>query len=118
MHFSLGEFVYNYSERRDPGWQSEWLEYLDLHVEPSEDVDLLAWWKKHCARFPIWFWLARTYLVIPATSAAAERTFSKSRRVLSRLRLQMTQEHADLLVFLRENLTIVEKLRDSNVEYW
>jgi hypothetical protein len=81
-------------------------------------MDLLAWWENHGDRFPVWIRLARTYLLIPARSAAAERRFSKSRRAVSRLRLRMTRERADLLVFLREDLAIVGNVRDRNVEHW
>jgi hypothetical protein len=42
--------------------------------------------------------------------------FSKSRRVLDRLRLRMTPEHAELLVFLRENMAIVESLDQGMIE--
>jgi hypothetical protein len=36
--------------------------------------------------------------------------FSKSRSILDRLRLRMTPEHAELLVFLLENLAIIKGL--------
>jgi hypothetical protein len=36
--------------------------------------------------------------------------FSKSQRILDRLRLRMTPEHAELLMFLLENLAIIKGL--------
>jgi hypothetical protein len=36
--------------------------------------------------------------------------FSKSQRIFERFRLRMTPEHAELLVFLLENLAIIKGL--------
>jgi hypothetical protein len=96
--------------------EPEWTRYTGLRVLSQEDKDLHQWWKDHAREFPTFYLLAKLYLFIPATSAGPERMFSKSRRVLDRLRLRLTPKHAELLVFLRENIEIVEDLDRQLIE--
>jgi hypothetical protein len=96
--------------------EPEWTRYTELKLLAQDDADLDTWWKEHAREFPTFFLLTQLYLFIPATSAGAERLFSKSRRVLDRLRLRMTPEHAELLVFLRENMAIVEALDQGMIK--
>jgi hypothetical protein len=76
--------------------KTEWERYFELRVPPQDDASLSRWWKSHKSQFPVWHQIAQDYLSVPATSAGVERMFNKSRRVLSRLRLQMSPEHAEL----------------------
>jgi hypothetical protein len=92
--------------------------YTALKLLSQDDANLHQWWKSHAEEFPTFYLLAKLYLFIPATSAGPERMFSKARRVLDRLRLRLTPEHAELLVFLRENISIVEGLDRAMIELW
>jgi hypothetical protein len=98
--------------------KTEWDRYFEPEISAREDSDLMGWWHSHREMFPVWYHLAQTYLCLPATSAGVERMFSKSRRVLTRLRLRTTGDHADTLVFLRENRDLVEKLEQDGKTYW
>jgi hypothetical protein len=96
---------------------TEWDRYLNQRIRALEDADLHSWWQSHARTFPGFYRLAQLYLIIPPTSAGVERMFSKARRVLDRLRLRMKPEKAELLVYLRENIEIVERLRDAGAVY-
>ncbi len=63
----------------------------------------LAWWKLNSTRFPHLARLAKKYLALPATSAAAERLFSKCGLVLSKLRNRLAPESLELLVLAAVN---------------
>jgi len=63
-----------------------------------------AWWAEHAKRFPGVAAAARTYLCIPATSAASERQNSKAGDVVSKKRNSLKPSTADRVVFLMENL--------------
>jgi hypothetical protein len=91
-------------------------QYAGLRVLSLDDNNLHQWWKDHAQEFPTFYLLAKLYLFIPATSAGPERMFSKSRRVVDRLRLRLTPKHTKLLVFLRENIEIVEGLDRQLIE--
>jgi hypothetical protein len=77
--------------------------YTTLKVLPQDDKDLHQWWKDHAQEFPTFYLLGKLYLFIPASSAGPERMFSKSRRVLDRLRPCLTPKHAvrELFIMLR-----------------
>jgi hypothetical protein len=98
-------------------YPSEWERYTSQQLPASADDRLHDWWQAHQTEFPCFYRLAQLYLIIPATSAGVERMFSQARRVLDRLRLRMKPENAELLVYLRENIEIVEKFRSEGRQY-
>ena len=59
--------------------------YLAAPVADS-DEDVLQWWSRHADIYPALARLARAYLAIPATSAAAERLFSRGERQVTKRR--------------------------------
>jgi hypothetical protein len=71
--------------------EPEWTRYTELRLLVPEDADFRKWWKVHAQEFPTFYLLPKLYLFIPATSARVERMFNRSRRILSRLRLRVTQ---------------------------
>jgi hypothetical protein len=115
--FARGHDIAELATPREP-LRTEWERYIRLQVLSSDDADLAIWWTKHRAEFPVVYRLVQVYLFVPATSAGVERMFSKARRVLSRLRLRLTPENAEVLVFLRENIAIVEELEAAGRIYW
>ena len=73
----------------------------------------LLWWKAHQARFPMLSVLARKYLAIPATSAPSERLFSSAGLTIAKERARLTPEHAANLIFLHDNLDVINRFRRS-----
>lgn len=63
----------------------------------------LDWWKSNEKHFPILARLARIYLPIQATSAPAERVFSRASRIISNLRTGLTPAMAGRLLFVSSN---------------
>ena len=81
----------------------------------AEDVpnNPLLWWKINQSRFPMLSVLARKYLAIPATSAPSERLFSSAGLTIAKERSRLTPEHAANLIFLHDNLDIINRFRRS-----
>ena len=95
---------------------------------PSQEADVLAWWRKRKDRYPILFLppsssssslffssfsssryphlarLARKYLAVPATSTEAERVFSGLSFLLTKQRMAMTGDHVNMQLFLKDKL--------------
>lgn len=64
--------------------------------------DPLKWWRVNSAKYPLIAQLARQYLVIPATSAKSERTFSLTGQLVTPRRNCLGSERVDMLVFLND----------------
>lgn len=79
-------------------WFSECL------VGRSEDP--ITWWTdiNNMAKFPILGTVALRILVAQATSVASERVFSSAGRVISDLRSRLTDDNAEMLIFLHQNM--------------
>ena len=79
---------------------------LDKYLAASvdENVDVLQYWKASAAQFPGVAEVARKYISVPATSAASERQFSASGRLVSKLRSRLDTDRVDSLIFLYENM--------------
>jgi hypothetical protein len=91
-----------------------WRDYLwlrRLNARDPDDQTTQAWADAH----KIWeHWEPR----YRATSSSVERMFSKARRVFLRLRLPMSPNHAEELVFLCDNQEIAQELREAGHIYW
>ncbi|CAF1505866.1 unnamed protein product [Adineta ricciae] len=95
VHGVLKEFVSNSAD-------DEVVEYMKLKINYPEGEGILVSWKKHSAIFPQLSRLALSLLSIPASSAASERAFSETGRILEARRQQLHPESLDSLVcFLR-----------------
>ena len=68
------------------------------------EEDPLQWWKVQSHSYPILSKFAKKYLAVCATSAASERLFSTSGKIVSPLRASLKPEKVDMLVFLAKNL--------------
>nr|KAJ0203573.1 hypothetical protein LSAT_V11C500255730 [Lactuca sativa] len=60
--------------------------------------DLLAWWKKNQARFPIIAAIAKDVLEIPASTVASESSFNTGGRVLDEFCCSLIPETVDALI--------------------
>ena len=63
----------------------------------------LVWWKERQSVYPTLAQMARRILCIPATSAPSERLFSSAGLTISADRTRMLPEHAESVLFIREN---------------
>lgn len=107
---------YFISERNDdePPQQNELTDYKNLKLR--DDVDsLLDWWEGNKVRFPRLYGVARFIHSIPASSAAAERLFSKAGRVVT-FRPNMGAGLVDELLFLQSNIDMFNKLNKASDE--
>jgi hypothetical protein len=70
---------------------------------PSTSFDLLQWWLGNKQTYPSLYQLALKYLIIPASSAAAERQFSKAKRIQGERRQSLSTKTFQALVYVTEN---------------
>jgi hypothetical protein len=82
--------------------QRELSEYMKLRVE-NVSACPLQWWREHKQFFPGLAVVARSFLCLPATSAAVERFFSASGLTISHLRTRLSSETVEQLLFLKLN---------------
>lgn len=93
---------------------SELEEYKSLKIR--EEVDsLLEWWERNKTRFPRLYGVARFIHAVPASSAAAERLFSKAGRLVH-FRPSMRSCLVDDLLFLQSNIEMFNNLKMKFVE--
>ncbi|KAK3907808.1 Transposable element Hobo transposase [Frankliniella fusca] len=82
---------------------------IDRYVrEPiGDDSDILGWWKQKRERFPRLSRLAQQFLVIPASSASAEREFSEAGHVFRQKRLRLHPSTASDILFVNSNADLI-----------
>ena len=73
---------------------------LDELIHETDDP--LEWWRTRKNTYPLLATLARRVLAVPATSASAERLFSKAGLTLTDKRNRLSGDSVELLVWLRE----------------
>lgn len=78
--------------------ENELSSYL-LSVTINSDANSLLWWKEHEMIYPALSNLAKTYLVMPATSSPSEQVFSCSGNIVTCYRASLKPEAVDRLVF-------------------
>ena len=66
--------------------------------------DTISFWRDHQRRFPTLYVMAGQWFALAATSASSERTFSGCSHLVKRRRARRTQEHIELLIFVRSNM--------------
>ena len=81
------------------GAKSEKDKYFDEACEPLHSkFEILTWWKKNKARFPVMAAMARDILAIPASTVASESAFSTGGRVLDAFRSSLTPRLVEALI--------------------
>jgi hypothetical protein len=75
------------------------LEAYFLSTAPRS-TDVLGWWKEHSDRHPRLVRMARDYLAIPATSAPAERVFSRAGDLITDRRGSLSDATIQACMFL------------------
>jgi hypothetical protein len=77
----------------------------------AHDVgDLLQWWHQHKDAYPGLYRVAMELAVIPASSAACEREFSRAGRYLTELRSRMAAHTLRSVMMCGENMLITERV--------
>ena len=64
----------------------------------------LEWWRLKQQRYPVLCSLAKKYLAIEATSAAAERVFSQTNRITTNDRNRLTPGSVEKIMYVKCNL--------------
>ena len=100
MHFLLG------TSSKQPAIATSGDELKHFIKEPTLDPDsnALEWWRRHHERFPRVAKLTKKLMCVPATSVPAERVFSTSGSIITKLRSSLKPENVNMLVFLDKNL--------------
>jgi hypothetical protein len=70
------------------------------HYEPNQNV--LQWWKERQIKIPMMAKLAIRIFAIPATSAASERAFSTSGRLIEERRTCFKGDTVESILFLND----------------
>lgn len=71
-----------------------------LREKSQPNANPLQWWKDNASRFPTIAHVARQTLAIPATSVPSERVFSKTGRLVTKLRNRISRKMVDQIIFL------------------
>lgn len=85
------------------GWLDQWTRYQQ---EPQIQLaaDPLLWWLNNQAKFPIVAKMARKYLAMQVSGAAAERVWSLAGNVETKKRMGLTPETLDIILFIKCNM--------------
>lgn len=94
----------------NPEERNELEEYKLARITDFEDI--LPWWHQNKMNFPRLYIVARFIFSIPASSAAAERLFSRAGRLINH-RPNMRSELVDEILFLNSNFDLIEKNKSS-----
>lgn len=86
----------------------EYQNYIDL-PKAAITSSPLCWWSKYEHKFPSLSVLARSILVIQASSVASERIFSTAGDIVTSQRSRLTSDNVNNLVFLNKNHTLLPK---------
>ena len=66
-----------------------------------------TWWYNNRLRYPLLAKLATRYLCSPPTSVPSERLFSGAGILYDEKRNKLTAEHAEMLLFIKNNMNLV-----------
>lgn len=102
QQFGVSLEVFSASQAR-PVNSNELVQYLTLIPNGVHDGDVFHFWIEKANLFPNLASIAREYLVIPATSGASERDFSKAKRTASVRRLAMKRNKVSDAVIIAAN---------------
>jgi hypothetical protein len=95
---------------------------INSYLNTSNDIntDPLIWWKEHQDEFPILSLIAKDYLIIQATSVAAEQAFSIAGNTITpnrnRLEPQTTRASLCLKSWIENKIGIINNINNENHE--
>ena len=76
--------------------------YENMHIDDNYDNNPFAFWYKYKANLPLLAKIARSVLVIAASSAGSERHFSIADQIVTELRSSLDPDYVEALVVLKE----------------
>lgn len=68
--------------------------------------NLLEWWESHKDVYPTLYRYFLQFAAVPATSASAERIFSRAGNLITEKRTRLSPKNVDMLLFLHQNKNI------------
>nr|XP_039258629.1 E3 SUMO-protein ligase ZBED1-like [Styela clava] len=80
------------------------LEMEWYNKQKCPETDTITWWNANKANAPLLYKCVKKYMITPATSAPAERSFSSAGLTSAGLRSRLTGEHVEHLNFLHCNM--------------
>ena len=92
------------------------IKYESFSVAPRES-SVLYWWKKHATLLPILAKIARSILVIPASSAKSERVFSTGGNTVAVKRTRLNPLRVEHLIVIKENLSKLKEFELFHEDY-
>jgi hypothetical protein len=72
-----------------------------LHTPNDINIDPVMWWKEHQDEYPVLSLIAKDYLIIQATSVAAEQAFSVAGNTISQTRNKLDPDTAKAILCLK-----------------
>lgn len=90
-----------------PG-QDDLEKYLNDEVRLSEDNEPLDYWRDNELKYPTLSALASDLLVIPASSAPVERTFSTAGQISSGKRNRLTDANLEREILVKKNKSYIK----------
>ncbi len=76
---------------------------IPVVTSAGHDQDILYWWNAHATEFPNLSKMATQFMAAPASSAAAERLFSVSRKMHDDLKNSTSEETLENMLTLAKN---------------
>jgi hypothetical protein len=78
-------------------------------LNEPEDVDIVAWWRKHARIYPILATMARDVFAVPVSTVPSECCFSSANRILSDKRSKLGAHVFERLVCLKDWIQAEER---------
>jgi hypothetical protein len=84
---------------------------------PEEDgIDILDWWRRHSAAYPVLAMMARDIFAVPVSTVPSESCFSSAGRILTDKRTRLGATRFEQLVCLKDWIDAEDrKQHDTNI---
>ena len=83
-------------------------------MRPTENFNVLAWWKKNSDAYPIFSLMDRDFLSIHVSTVFSESAFSAARRMLGKNRTSLSPETLEALVCAKDWLIGFNDAEEGN----
>ena len=81
-----------------------------------DDLDVLAWWKKYKASYPVLLRIARDILTVQVSTVASESAFSQGRQQIGDHRHSLSGFSLQVLVCIRDWIRSERRNQNSEAE--
>lgn len=108
---SSGGLLADFQSESEPQTSTnELLSYMSLPRE-DEDVNIIAWWKRHARIYPTLAMMARDVFAVPVSTVPSESCFSSANRILSDKRSKLGAHVFERLVCLKDWIDAEERMQ-------